>query len=532
MTHMSVARSVEISVPPPSGVAAIDTASVKAALQAAGEAKGTAVLRPGTYKISEELVRPAKASILGYPNTILQGAPGATGECLLTDPVGEKTEYQSIVGGFTLDANNVFAHALWCRWFNHLVLGVKPKNSLEDDWIIGDLAAATVSAEPVIKPDSLVQRTAGVVAPGHYCLWAQNASDGRLPGLVVTGQETGIRIDKGGWRGGVGVHPVGAAFPMQVGIEDNGATEWFGSNLDTPTPKEHAGAAGTEAASVITDSEILSQHKTRPVTGANIPAESFVGTVTPGVSFILVNAKGEEVKPTGVVAGITLLGVGLIVRENGTQDFGGQVFNPASHGVDQGCVGVAVASNVTQVNLLGFIANGASPSFRVAQAFVGNISGLAWSGLIQKNCVKLQAASQVAAKSLSAEALVDESIKALQLGTGSVTAAKLGAASVEVGKVKPGSTPVGSGEENKVVLGESGVGRKRIAAITGNGSAVKFKVKHALETQAIIATVLNESFEEPVTPLAKVVAISLSEVEVTFTIAPGAKAIFYVVVVG
>jgi hypothetical protein len=125
-----------------------------------------------------------------------------------------------------------------------------------------------------------------------------------------------------------------------------------------------------------------------------------------------------------------------------------------------------------------------------------------------------------------------ESVTSAKLKTGAVTEAKIGAEAVVASKVKPATTPTGSPEENKVVLGETGVARKRVAALTGNGILTKFVVKHNLETRTIISTVLTESFEEPVTMLAKVVSISLSEVEVTFTVALGAKAINYVVLAG
>lgn len=92
------------------------------------------------------------------------------------------------------------------------------------------------------------------------------------------------------------------------------------------------------------------------------------------------------------------------------------------------------------------------------------------------------------------------------------------------------TTPTGEGE-NIVVQGVGGGARKFVGALSGNGVATKFKVKHNLETRAVISTLLTEGFEEPVTMLAKVVSISASEVEVTFTIAPGAKAIFYVVII-
>jgi hypothetical protein len=103
---------------------------------------------------------------------------------------------------------------------------------------------------------------------------------------------------------------------------------------------------------------------------------------------------------------------------------------------------------------------------------------------------------------------------------------------VPVTAVIPDVKPVASGVENTVVVGTAGVARKIVAAITGNALETKFKIKHNLETQTLVVEFLTATFEQPVTMLAKAVAISLSEVEVTFTVAPGAKAVFYAVIMG
>ena len=82
------------------------------------------------------------------------------------------------------------------------------------------------------------------------------------------------------------------------------------------------------------------------------------------------------------------------------------------------------------------------------------------------------------------------------------------------------------------MLGERGVARKFVAALSGNGVATKFKVKHGMGNEAVQTTILTEAFEQPATALGKVVAISGGEIEVTFTAAPAKGAIYYVVVVG
>jgi hypothetical protein len=381
---------------PPTGVAATDTKNVEATFTAASASNGAAFfLHAGAYNINvKELVRPHNISIVGTADTIFRAQAGC--EILLSDSLTEKTEYKSIVGGLRLDANNIAKHALWCRFFNHMVFGVKPYNSLEDDWILGDSNAAAASAEPVFTDECLVQRTTGSVPVGHYCIWAQNASDGRMPGTVMTGQETGLRVDNGGWRG-FGVHPVGAGFPMQVGIDDHsGGNEWHGTNLDTMTGKEHAGATGEAASSTITDAEILAQHLNRPVSGVNIPAGSFVGTVTPGVSFNLVNAKNVAVKPTGVVTGIRLNGVGCLMRFTGGGLVGGLGLVNTTYGNDNDMYGMIIGPQSTGNYALGFRARGGNAEHRLIQAFAGNTSVLTWVGLMQQeNCVNTQVVTQL-----------------------------------------------------------------------------------------------------------------------------------------
>jgi hypothetical protein len=133
---------------------------------------------------------------------------------------------------------------------------------------------------------------------------------------------------------------------------------------------------------------------------------------------------------------------------------------------------------------------------------------------------------------LAGAAAGKETVGTEALQNGAVTSAKIANESVAPIDVKPDVKPVASGVENTVVVGTPGVARKVVAAITGNAVATKFVVKHNLETQTAIVTFLTAGFEEPVTMLAKSVATSASEVEVTFTIAPGAKVVFYVVLVG
>lgn len=129
-------------------------------------------------------------------------------------------------------------------------------------------------------------------------------------------------------------------------------------------------------------------------------------------------------------------------------------------------------------------------------------------------------------------ALANGAVSTAKIQANAITSALIANEAVAAIDVKPDVKPVASGAENTVVVGTAGVARKVVAAITGNAVNTKFVVKHNLETQTANVAFLTATFEEPVTMLAKSVAVSASEVEVTFTIAPGAKAVFYVVVIG
>jgi hypothetical protein len=378
--------SLEFGAAAATGTASRDTAAIKAVFQAAAKANGVAVFnKPGVYKINEELVRPNNISIVGGPNVTFQAVAPFTGTCLLTDPAHEKTVYQSISGGMTLDSNNVANHALWCRYFGHLTLGVICQNSLEDDCILGDTEATEASYEAYLQPAFAVNRNAGSVPVGHYCLWAKSCSDGRMFGNTFKGQEVGIRTDLGDWKG-FGVHPYGAGFPMQVGIEDRAGNEWIGVCGDTLTPSTHAEATGESAKSTITDPAILGAHEGRPVTGTNIPAEAYVGGVTAGTSFQLVNGLGEAIKPAGAVAGISLLGAALILRGSGfAKVIGGSVINNVTYGSDKGSVGVAIGRNISGGYVQGFHSKGGSSGKRMLKALVGKLSVISYFGMVEEN---------------------------------------------------------------------------------------------------------------------------------------------------
>ncbi len=383
--------AVEVSAPLPTGVAATDTANLEAALEAA---KGGLLKLPNTgkYRINKELLRPFNTSIYGPPTVTLEAAPGYTGT-ILSDSKTERTLRQAIFGGFMIDSANTAQHALWCRYFQRgLVLGVVCQNSTQSDCILGDNTATETSDEAFFTEQFGIDRRSGAVPAGAYCLWLQNCSDSCGHSFTMTGQERGIRLDKSDCKF-FDVHPLGAGHPMNVCIEDNGLlNEWHAPEVDTPTPIEHAGATGSAASGVITDASILSQHKGQPVSGTNIPANSYVGAVTSGVSFILATNNGTEVKPTGEVKGITLMGVGIMLNQPGTRILGGGAYISPTYGVDNGAYAIVNSSIAVNGLIIGFTVFGGDSTHRFTQPFVGNVLNMSWVGLLQSNCVSFMGA--------------------------------------------------------------------------------------------------------------------------------------------
>jgi hypothetical protein len=139
--------------------------------------------------------------------------------------------------------------------------------------------------------------------------------------------------------------------------------------------------------------------------------------------------------------------------------------------------------------------------------------------------------TQVKEKGLNANRLKNEEIQAEQIKPLAITTGTLAEKAVTAIKVTLPTKPA-AGAENTVVVGVAGVPRQIVAVIKGNAVATAFKIKHSLETQIAAVNILSATFEEPVTMLAKSVAISLSEIEVTFTVAPGAGVVNYVVITG
>lgn len=98
----------------------------------------------------------------------------------------------------------------------------------------------------------------------------------------------------------------------------NPTTNWYVNSANTYTSNEggtsavrvDTGSYSTGAAQVITDASITAVDFGKPVTGTNIPANSYVGTVTVGTSFLLSSTSGSQtnVSPTGSGTTLTIGG--------------------------------------------------------------------------------------------------------------------------------------------------------------------------------------------------------------------------------
>jgi hypothetical protein len=177
---------------------------------------------------------------------------------------------------------------------------------------------------------------------------------------------------------------------LQCFYEGKGTSQYIGCTTDTVTTVAHAGATGSAANNTITDTAIQPQHKGIKVTGTNIPSGCYVGTVTAGASFLLVDALGNAVSPTGAVAGITLVGTGRNVQAIGN---GGHVavewaFQNGATGAgapDNVCAAITVGPSVTALDVIGLQVKGSDSSHRFASVFDGNTSVIRWSGVQTQN---------------------------------------------------------------------------------------------------------------------------------------------------
>lgn len=160
---------------------------------------------------------------------------------------------------------------------------------------------------------------------------------------------------------------------------------------DTLASVAHAGATGSGASSTITDAAVSAYHQGLRVTGTNIPANSFVGVPTAGVSFPLLTATGSAATPTGTVTGITLMPCGFNAQ-GATQIIGGLSLNNNTVGGAQDSTFdafvVGSVANTSKLQIVDHLIWGTSATLsRFQNAIAGGIGFAEWTGLQQQNVV-------------------------------------------------------------------------------------------------------------------------------------------------
>jgi hypothetical protein len=119
------------------------------------------------------------------------------------------------------------------------------------------------------------------------------------------------------------------------------------------------------------------------VWGTGIPANSYVGAITPGVSFVLRNATGGAVNTTGTVSGINLSAVGINLQCF-TASITGGCSIMTSLGVDNGAYTICIGNVATagQHYIINHKLIAASTTWRWNTPITGNTAAASWVGLI------------------------------------------------------------------------------------------------------------------------------------------------------
>lgn len=123
------------------------------------------------------------------------------------------------------------------------------------------------------------------------------------------------------------------------------------------------------------------------VTQVGIPVgNAFVGAVTPGTSFTLVDALGVATDTTETVAGITLVGVGFNLQGASAKQIVAPTFINGSSGLNGICYAVCTGETVPRVTISGGISVIAtSISNRWLETFIGYVVNLSYMGLYEDN---------------------------------------------------------------------------------------------------------------------------------------------------
>jgi hypothetical protein len=361
-----------------------DDSPLNTAITAATSAGSTLVFGDGTWWVASTVH--FTCSYTMTPNTIIKGITGYSGVVADT-PLGTQVDHLVFSGG-QFDAGGSGSIAFWAHWATHCTWSNSPTfhNAQTADLVIGDPADGAGAhfsyGLQVIRPQC--DRTAGSKVPGGMNIHMTSVStDCTIRESRGNGQECGI-FDEGNDNNFYTPHHSNQPVVCYLSVGVN--SDWIEPIADTCQPLVHGSASTAGVSSTITDSAIQPIHLGLPVTGTNIPgsisAPSFVGTVTAGVSFALVNAAGGSVSTAGAVAGITLAGVGLNLQTAVPSVIGGNALMSNSLGVDNACFGVCFGPAVTNAYVHNFSMWAQNAATRWVAPVVGKTGFGNWMDLV------------------------------------------------------------------------------------------------------------------------------------------------------
>ncbi len=172
-----------------------------------------------------------------------------------------------------------------------------------------DSGASATSGIPTITDASVVASDAGRIVTGT------GIPSGTIVGTVAAGvsftlvDSAGNPVNTTGVVTGVTLAADTLRAPSWTTSRMLSFTDSYGVGGGGPAVRTDSGATAGSGVSIITDAAILATDVNRPVSGTGIPANSFVGVVTAGVSFTLINGLRAPAVTTGVVTGVTLAAV-------------------------------------------------------------------------------------------------------------------------------------------------------------------------------------------------------------------------------
>lgn len=358
------------------------TTAILAGITSATAAGGVLYFPAGTYIVSGEIA--FTCSFIMDPGATIKAAPGYSG-VLASTPKGTRVNKLIFTGG-AFDGNGTASNAFWAHQMTNCIWNGAPffQNAVQDDLVIGDPTDTGPSFGNHFFNLSFY-RGAFTNGSGYANLLVTSvATDNHFYSAQGGIREIGINCIGGDNKF---ITPHFSNGNITCFLDGAGANNaWVAAIPDTPGTVAHAGATATNGVSTITDASIAAAHAGLPVTGTNIPAGTFVGTVTAGTSFTIVNSAGGAVTTTGNVSGITLVGVGFNLQGATAKQLVSPTCINSSVGLNATCYAVCIGPSVPRVTIGdGINVTGQSGSFQWLQSFTGNLPNLSYQGLWENN---------------------------------------------------------------------------------------------------------------------------------------------------